>query len=90
MEASKIIQTSEDSKLIYVPPTRWTSSKWEKNVENNEKNPVRISSQQSKKQIDFKTETIFKDSLPSLELFPGEKVLVAGHFILKERNLKFF
>ena len=89
LEASKIIQTSEDSKLIYVPPTRWTSSKWEKNVENNEKNPVRISSQQSKNQIDFKTETIFKDSLPSLELLHGEEVLVAGTFDTKGTELNF-
>ena len=89
LESSEVSETSADSKLIYVPPTRWSSSKWKNNEGQNEKisetplvnNPIRP--------FDIKTEPIFKETLPSLELFRGEEVLVAGTFDTKGTELNF-
>ncbi len=89
LESSEVSETSADSKLIYVPPTRWSSSKWKNNEGQNEKIPETPLVNNPIRPFDIKTEPIFKETLPSLELFRGEEVLVAGTFDTKGTELNF-
>jgi len=77
------------SNLVYMPPTRWSSSAW-REAEGPQEAPVRATQEERpSRPFDNAPEPLFKEPLTPLESLRGSDILVAGTFDTKGRELTF-
>lgn len=75
--------------LIYVPPTRWSSSEWKHNDGPLEKVPQFTSEKILERPFDKKIEPLFKEPTNTLKQFQREEVFVVGTFDTKGKELNY-
>ncbi len=88
-------RTSDPQRVLYVPPTRWSSAAWKERGElRPEETPVQPSGKSdgtaaTNRPFDVKPEPIYAEALTPLSQLRGQEVLVAGTFDTKGAELRY-
>ena len=77
---------ADGRKVLYVPPTRWSSAAWKARTE---MPPRREAPAAPARPFDARPEPLYREALTPLSALRGEEVLVAGTFDTKREELLF-
>lgn len=88
------VPTAEPQKVLYVPPTRWSSAAWKERAGEStssaqQEDRARDAVGAKSRPFDVKPEPLFAEALTPLSQMRGKEVLVVGTFDTKNAELRY-
>lgn len=88
-QTAEVDPSQEETSLVYVPPTRWSSAAWKDGEQTSHTAPRPHAVEKASRPFDEQPEPLYAEALTSLADLHGDEIYVAGTFDTKGEELRF-